>query len=147
MSNGKWTGIAEAARLIGVSQQALRGRVQRKTIDNRLDNRGRIQVFIREQDIKQNNNIDLSNIEQENNNVEQHQKSEIDRLYSIILGQQKTIDKLTDQLDKGQAERREILSLLSKAQDVILDLKEQKEIADDRSRKAIKIIKENAQKI
>jgi len=147
MSDGKWIGIAEASRLLGISQQAIRGRVKRKTIENRLDNRGRVQVFANNSDITQSNNIALSNIEQQNNNVEQPQKEEIERLYNIIQGQQRTIDNLTEQMDKGQAERREVLTLLAKAQDVILDLKEQKKVADDRSRKAIKIIKDNAQKL
>lgn len=147
MSDGKWVGIAEAARLLGVSQQALRGRLQRKTIKNRLDNRGRAQVFVEADNITQSDNVVLSNVEQQNNNVEQHQNKEIERLYNIIQGQQRTIDNLTEQMDKGQAERREVLALLAKAQDMILDLKEQKKIADDRSRKAIKIIKGNANNI
>lgn len=144
MSNGKWVGIAEAARLLNISQQAVRGRVQRKTIENRLDNRGRVQVFMTADNIAKNDNIVLSNVEQENNNIEQHQNKEIERLYNIIQGQQRTIDNLTEQMDKGQTERREVLALLAKAQDVILDLKKQKKIADDRSRKAIKIIKKQA---
>jgi len=150
MSDGKWVGIAEGSRLLKVSQQALRGRVKRKTIENRLDNHGRIQVYIREIDIAENGNIALSKIEQDNNNVdgtlEQHKNEEVERFYTIIQGQQRTIDNLTNQLDKGQAERREVLKLLSRAQDVILELKDQKKIADDRSRKAIKIIKEDAAK-
>ena len=147
----KFVTLAEASTLLGLSKEALRKRYKRGTIEGYTGNDRVIMINVAGVDTGMDKLDKVGDFGEDagipvSTPLPTPQTEEIERLYNIIQGQQRTIDKLTAQLDKGQAERREVLALLSKAQDVILDLKEQKKIADDRSRKAIKIIKENAQK-
>ena len=38
--NGQWLSVADAARKLGVTRQAIQGRIKRNTIEHRQDNRG-----------------------------------------------------------------------------------------------------------
>ena len=38
--NGQWLSVADAARKLGVTRQAIQGRIKRSTIEHRQDNRG-----------------------------------------------------------------------------------------------------------
>jgi hypothetical protein len=38
--NGQWVSVADAARTLGVTRQAIQGRIKRDTIEHRHDNRG-----------------------------------------------------------------------------------------------------------
>lgn len=122
--------VAEAATRLNISQDAVRKRVQRGTIKGVKDNRGRLLIELPEdtnQTMSGQRPVNVQDKAQDTKTAESQQ------LQDIIQDQHKTIDRL--------------VLMVSDLQDEVLDLKRQKKIADDRSRKAMQIIKDNANKL
>ncbi len=46
VDDSEWTNVSEAARRLGISRTAIRGRIERNTVEHRLDNQGRPTVRV-----------------------------------------------------------------------------------------------------
>lgn len=151
----KFFKVVEAAKILGRSPQGLRSRADRDTIPHRHDNHGVLEIGISDQDIKEaaqrlapeefpkSSNVAATS----SNDILELKNEQIADLKADKAKLELNESKLFGMLESMQEERREMMALFTKAESKILELKAAKDVADDRSRKAIEIIKDNASKL